>query len=422
MKFAEYFNYLCLILLLLFQFNTGLDLTHHVHNAWLFHEMILNHEFLAHDPYLLEGEQLTFTYGIIAYPVAGISWFLFSFFTIDVLMFIITIVDFLILRELLKKDSLLLGIIILSLSFHILGDTYVAHFSNMLFWLGVLMFYKKKNYWQIPIILSCINHPVYIIPSLYFVLKDKKLLAIIGALILYFITLAYLFAQTGEASSYLPLVFLFRLLIAMSPIILIEDVFREIYKNIYNLGESIKKNIKNKEVHKTSNKIVKESRKNINLIKEFLMFKIPLVYVILVVCITIIITQNIIFLVGLNPNNLFFLTSPDTIKTEFFQGFPNITGTVRTIDYLWLPTLLYTNENMTLTEGSFRENNNINLNLGLGSFYWTNESYAEFVNSSDFNYVLICVQCNPPTNEGEILDGNYPLVWSNDYYKLYSIR
>lgn len=377
--------------------------------------MIINHEFYAYDPYLLSGEQLTFNYGIIAYPLAGLLWFVFSYFTIDVLMAVITVIDFILLSKLLKKHSILLSIILLSLSFHVAGDTYVAHFSNMLFWWGVYSFYRKKRFWQVPIILACINHPAIIAPAAYFILKDKKLLAVIGVLLAYFVSISYFFAQSSSFHFYLFFVFLFRLIICLSPVILIEDFFGELKKSIQGFDKMISRVDKN-----YSKKFVKKSEENINVLRKIVFFKIPLIYVILIVIATIILTQNIIYLIFFNTNNLFLLTSLNQVQSSLFNGFPNISGEIRTIDYLWLPSLIYFNENITLTEGSFRENNVIKIENE--PFYWSNRSeYSFFVQKDSFDYVLFCKLCSPPTNEKEFLDDYYSLVWENEYYYLYSV-
>lgn len=411
MKFKHIFPYLCLGLLLSSQFIYGLDLTHHSHAAWLYNKMIIEQRFIAQDPYLLGGEQLTFTYGIIIYPITGLLWFIFQTFTVDIVMFILSILVFIILKKLIKKEWIV-GVLTLSMLFNTVGDTLVFYFSNVLFYFGILLYYKKIRFWQVPIVIACINHPLTLIPSIYFVLKDSKLFAVFGTIVSYFIIISLFFSQTSKIPIYLPLVFIVRVLLLIIPIVLIEDVFTKFYEVIYSLHKKVISSTDIKIIKKVSKQIVKHSKKNISSIKKFVNLKIPLPYVIFLIGFVCFLTATItLSFTGANYRTYFIST------TELFDNFPNITGNMRVIDYLWLPSLMFSNDNITFSDGSFRENNNINF----ASNYWTNESYYNFILDKSFDYILVCKLCNPPTNEFDILNDNFELFWENEYYYLYEI-
>ncbi len=388
MNFKTLFPYLCLALVLISHLVFGLDLTHHSHNAWLYNSMILEGRFLLQDPYLLNGQQLTFVYGIIVYPIAGLLWFIFNYYTVEVLMLLITLIDFILLRKMLK-NNVWVGFLLLSLILHTIGDTLVAHFSIMLFWLGTLLYYKKKRIWQIPIILSCINHPIMIVPSIFYMIKDKKMIPILSIIFLYFAGLSAFFAQSSSLTYYLPFIFLFRVLISLGPIFVLEDSFKK-----YN-------------------------HKLFNWVRDFLSYKVTIYQVILISMAIILIVQNSVITIGLQVGTFLLTHSLTQVRQDFFEDFPDINGTLRIVDYHWLPSVVLNNENIVSTEGSFRENNNIKLEFQ--RFYWTNDSYAEFVNENNFDYIMICKKCTPPTNENEFLELYYNLFWENEYYSIYSI-
>lgn len=398
-----FFVYFFLILLILLQFYNGLDLTHHVHNTWIFNQMIVNQEFTIYDPYLLNGEQITFLYGSIIYTIGGVLWFLFSYYTVDVIMIIITILNFLIFKKLFKQDNLTILILMTSFVSFIQPDTFVAYFSLFLFWLSFLLLHEKRKYWKIPLILSILNHPVYLIPSLYFILKDKKLIPVFITIIAYFSIISFYFSKTGSITLYLPIVFLQRIIFALTPIILVNDFFKE-------LNNEIKKD-----------NIVK---KLLNNVKKFLFHKLPIIHIILIVIFSIAVS---LFLIGnvtsyqfSNLNEFITINSMPAQISVLFNNFPNITGIVRNVDYFWLPSILLNKEGVILTEGSFRENNDITLDLK--PFYWSNETqYEEYLDENSVDYVLFCKNCITPTNEKRILLKEYALVWENEYYYLFMV-
>ncbi len=84
---------LVLILVLVSQAIPGIDLTHHLETSRVYHEMIAQGTVLLRNPYLLAGQQATFTYGIPFYIVSGLLWFLFGRFTIDILMLLISLLS-----------------------------------------------------------------------------------------------------------------------------------------------------------------------------------------------------------------------------------------------------------------------------------------------------------------------------------------
>lgn len=53
-----------LLLVLVSQTVPGIDLTHHLETSRVYHEMIAQGVILLRNPYLLAGQQATFTYGI----------------------------------------------------------------------------------------------------------------------------------------------------------------------------------------------------------------------------------------------------------------------------------------------------------------------------------------------------------------------
>ena len=94
-----------LILVLVSQLFPGVDLTHHLETSRLYHEMIIQGTVLFKNPYLMAGQQPTFTYGIPFYIIAGVLWSLFGRFTIDVLMFLTTFFSFLVMRKMVKDEN-----------------------------------------------------------------------------------------------------------------------------------------------------------------------------------------------------------------------------------------------------------------------------------------------------------------------------
>ncbi len=91
-----------LILVLVSQLFPGVDLTHHLETSRLYHEMIIQGTVLFKNPYLMAGQQPTFTYGIPFYIIAGVLWSLFGIFNIYVMMFINTFFSFLVMRNIVK--------------------------------------------------------------------------------------------------------------------------------------------------------------------------------------------------------------------------------------------------------------------------------------------------------------------------------
>ncbi|VVB74245.1 Uncharacterised protein [Candidatus Tiddalikarchaeum anstoanum] len=412
MDFKKIMPYLCLIILLASQFIFGTDLTHHLHNAWIYNTMIKECRFIPYDPYLLNGEQITFAYGLVAYPVAGLVWFLLGEYTIDVLMALSSIAIFVILKMLVKND-LPVSILTLAMLFHTLGDTYVFYISNLLFYLGLLLYYKHVKFWQVPIILSCINHPIAILPAIYFIFKDKKLFAVLSTVIVYFLVITFLFSKSASMTPYLPLVIIARTFLLLFPVFIIEDLYKGFNNAADNIHTKIAAYSRNRTVTNISKKIITSSKKNISFFKKLFDFKVPLLYVIAMVLISMF---SVLIL-----SQIYFQTwnySLYAFNDKLFYNFPNISGSVRVVDYNWLPALLFTPPNVTFFGGSFRENNNIDFSTHV----WDNSSYYSFLVNNSINYVLVCKQCNLPTNEPIIVRTFFSKYWENDYYTLYIVR
>ncbi|MBN1923447.1 MAG: hypothetical protein JW791_01655 [Nanoarchaeota archaeon] len=391
MNLKQVFPYLCLFIVLLSQFNFGADLTHHAHNTWIYNKMISEQRLILLDPYLLKGQQLTFFYGIITYPLSGLLYLLFSNYTVDVFMAIITVIDFILLYKILGKNRVVFGVIILSLLFHTIGDTLVAHFSNMLFWWGVYAYYKKKKFWQLPFILSALNHPFTLLVALYFGLKDKKLFCALLATLSYFIILSLIFSKNSNFNIYLPAVFIVRMLILLAPAAVKEDYFRN-----------------------SKNKIIKK-------VSSFLSCQITVYELILIISsltlLTIVVCSSLFIITG----HYFVLKSIDDVSSRFFEGFPEINGTLRIMDYYWLPFLIYDSQGFTSTSGSFRENNLVSLIPPTHIVEFEKNEYSDMIIKEGINYVLYCKECYTKSNEKDLLDSYYNLVWENDYYLLYEV-
>lgn len=413
MSLKSVFPYLCLLVLLIGQFNFGSDLTHHLHNSWIYNKMIIEQRFIPYDPYLLSGEQITFAYGLIAYPISGLFWFIAKDYSVDILMALCSILAFFLIKNLLKQDFPT-SILTLSMLYNVLGDTYVFYVSNVLFYLGLYLYYNHKRFWQVPIILACLNHPVTIIAATYFILKDKRLFSVLFSILAYFLVVTFFFSKTATLTFYLPIVFLTRLFMLLFPVFFIEDIYSEFYNTIYHIHKTIGKYTKSVVIKKVSNDILQKSKKQIPIIRHFMDTKIPLSYMLLIEITTVFLAIVIMQLFFQTWNYSLYTFKVDSV---LFNSFPNITGNIRVVDYAWIPSLLFSKENITFYGGSFRENSNNNFSPNL----LTNDSYYASLRSSNVTYVLVCKQCSMQNNELELLRSNFILYWENDYYYLYKV-
>ncbi len=381
--------------------------------------MITQRKILLKDPYLLDGEQLTFSYGIISYIVSGLLYPVFDYLTVDIIIFILILINTFLITKFLKKDTITASLLILSLAFFTTTDSYVSAFSLTLFWYSLYQ-YKRKKHWEIPMIIACINHPFTLIPASYFVLKDKKTWSIITSIIImYFLIISFFFSKNSEIEFYYPVVIIFRSIILLSPILIKEDLFSEITRKISNsvedYEESINKILKNlsidsKKVKKRTKKFNKEVEK---IIKKFWYSRQTIIRIILIIIIVSIITME---MMRITTN----LTLPHTelLTNDVSENFPkNISGSIRVVDYMFLPAIYhFPKNNIVLGVGSFRENNPVKFSP---TIYRTISEYEEA--TKNYGFVLHCKYCNPLVNDWYFLNKHYNIIWENKYYSLYNI-
>lgn len=361
---------ICLAILICFQFFPGIDLTHHLEASRLYHEMITNRVIFLNNPYLLAGEQLTIVYGSIFYLLAGIVWFFFERFTLDILSTVSILLSFLLIVNLTERLGYRL-IALLFLSAMSIPDAYVANFANLLLWLTAYMFIKGKKYYQVPLVISCLSHPFSIIVGLYYAYKDRKNIVIIVISTLYFIAIGAIFTFQGN-------IVLPNVLIAV-----IGRAFIGLYPILF--------------YEKFSQRIMARS--------------------------------IMIIAIGVIPCNIlqFVLIEPYQMRGFYegyhslFKGFPTIKGNMRVVDYNYLPSAYYFHqEGLTINTGSFFESWIYNTRKNWDSV----EEYENYLKDNNISYVLICKKCGsifPGVNqlEQDVLLERHKLIWENDYYKLY---
>jgi hypothetical protein len=334
--------------------------------------MMVENTILLKDPYLLDGEQYSFIYGVTGYLISAVFYPFFTYLTIDALMFLLSIINLVLLSKLIKKNNLTFIIVLFSILTFPLQDSYIIYLSLTLFWVALVM-YKNKRNWKIPLFIACFNHPVTLIPSLYFLFKDKRGWLIISApIIVYYVISSFLFSSSLVFHISYFVNIILRAIIFLSPILV---------------------------------------EKNINFIKK--VFKHPSQFI--MKSTLVVITLLIIF----NETNFNLLTLPhkELLTNDVSEGFQLINGSIRVVDYAFLPAVYhFPKNNIILGVGAYRENNPIN---NYHQLYRTLNDYKEGVEVYD--YVLHCKYCNPPVNDKLYLDEYFNKVGENDYYFLYNL-
>ena len=358
---VEHLTPLCLCMLIFSQCFPGMDLTHHLETARLYHEMIREGRFILQSPYLLEGQQYTFTYGIPFYAVAGLLWFVFDRFTIDLIMFLITLLSFAILRRMINKVGYQAMALAMLWGF-VIPDSYIAYCANGLLWLTAYLYGKGKRYYQIPLALACLTHPFSVIVGFYYAYRERRLLILIGMFLVYHLIISFLFVSQGHMV--LPNIIntmVARVVIALVPVLLQEAMYKKITKAV---------------------------------------------------------SLALVGLVCLSNVVLFTLVEPMQVYGYYeayqrlFNAFPHISGTMRVVDYDYLPSAYYFHEEgLTITTGSFFEGWIVQTRTK-----WDYErEYQQYLDDHDIDYVLVCKACGavfPGAHPSEtaILSARYPAV------------
>jgi hypothetical protein len=361
-----------LILVLVSQLFPGVDLTHHLETSRLYHEMITQGTVLFKNPYLMAGQQPTFTYGIPFYIIAGVLWSLFGRFTIDVLMFLTTFFSFLVMRKMVKDVNYQTMALLLLWGF-VIPDSYIAYCANFFLWFTAYLYLKGKRHYQIPLVIACLTHPFSIVVGLYYAYKERKNSILIGIFIFYYLIITYVFASQGN--TILPNIintFIARVAIGIFPIILQENIRKKIVR---------------------------------------------------------ITSISLVALVSISNGVLFLLVEPMQLRGFYggyqtlYNTFPNISGNMRVVDYDYLPSAYYFHKKgLTINTGSFFESWIFPSRRKWGGA----QEYQQYLKKHYIDYVLICKRCGTifpgvhPT-EKAILSQNYSTIWENYYYKLYCI-
>jgi hypothetical protein len=108
---------------------------------------------------------------------------------------------------------------------------------------------------------------------------------------------------------------------------------------------------------------------------------------------------------------------------RLFNAFPNISGTMRVVDYDYLPSAYYFHaKGLTIATGSFFEGWIVQTRRK-----WDDErEYQQYLDDHHIDYVLVCEACGAVfpgahSSEKAILSAHYPAVWENEYYMLYRV-
>ncbi|VVB75535.1 Uncharacterised protein [Candidatus Tiddalikarchaeum anstoanum] len=378
MKFR--FSYIVLIIMLLSLFVNGMDLTHHLHNSWLYNQMIEKLDFLGTDPYF--QSQITYAYGVPAYLLSGLLWSIFSIHTVDILMGIFLVIEYVLLIKWFKNDDTWIWALMLVNLFFTTWDSYVAAFSNCLFWIASYAYFNKKNWWSIPLLIAAFNHPFTFASSLFFAVHSPALLVPLSAVMTYFVIAGKLFTSNIFLPIYTIFVLVIRVIINLLPIMVLSSKGK-IKLNDMKILETLSK----------------------------VKLKLPALLLILILVGSTELFLAIYALTYQPPKSMIDIT--------MFEGIPLVNGTVRAVDYISLPSVyILPSYNFTLEAGSFRENNPQHMI----KITWANASdYLHFLEGNNISYVLFCKMCNPQSNEREMLN-SFNLTWENDYYYLYKIK
>ena len=362
-----------LILVLASQAVPGIDLTHHLETSRVYHEMIAQGAVLTRNPYLLAGQQTTFTYGIPFYIVSGLLWFLFGRFTIDILMLLTSLLSFFIMRKIVKDVRYQTMSLLLLWGF-VIPDSYIAYCANFFLWLTAYLYLRRKGRYQIPLAVACLTHPFSVVVGLYYVYKERKNGILVGIFLCYHLVITFVFASQGNIV--LPNIintFIARVAIGLFPLLLQEKIREKIIK--------------------VTSRILTWA----------------------------VVAANVVLFLLIEPMQLRgFYEGYHTL----FKTFPDISGNMRVVDYDYLPSVYYFHKKgLTINTGSFFESW-----ILITRRKWKDRAeYQQYLGEYHINYVLSCKECGTifpgahPT-EKAILSRNYQPVWENQYYILYSIE
>ncbi|KPJ61727.1 MAG: hypothetical protein AMJ42_01035 [Deltaproteobacteria bacterium DG_8] len=364
---------LALILVLVSQLVPGIDLTHHLETSRVYHEMIAQGRVLLKNPYLLAGQQSTFTYGIPFYTVAGILWYLTGRFTIDFLMFLTSLLSFFVVRRVIKDVGYQTMALVLLWGF-VVPDSYIAYSANFFLWLTAYLYLEGKRHYHIPLAIACLTHPFSVAVGLYYAYKEKKNIILIGIFLLYHLIITFVFtSQEGIVLPNIINTLIARVAIGIFPVLLYENLSKKIIR---------------------------------------------------------IVSVGLVVLVSISNGVLFLLIEPMQIRGFYeeyqtlFKTFPSISGNMRAVDYDYLPSAYYFHrKGLTINTGSFFESW-----IPHTRRKWESaKEYQQHLEEHHIDYVLICKRCGTvfpgahPT-EKAILSSHYPTIWKNQYYKLYRIH
>jgi len=363
---------LALILVLVSQLVPGIDLTHHLETSRVYHEMITQGRVLLKSPYLLAGQQSTFTYGIPFYTVAGILWFLFGRFTIDFLMFLTSLLSFVVVRRVVKDMGHQTIALVLLWGF-VVPDSYIAYSANFFLWLTAYLYLEGRRHYQIPLVIAFLTHPFSLAVGLYYAYKERKNVVLIGIFLLYHLIITFVFAS--QRSIVLPNIIntlIARVAIGVFPVLFHENLSKKIIR---------------------------------------------------------IVSVSLVVLVSISNAILFLLVEPMQLRGFYeeyqtlFKTFPSVSGNMRVVDYDYLPSVYYFHKKgLTINTGSFFESW-----IPHTRRKWESpKDYQQYLETHHIDYVLVCKECGTvfpgahPT-ERAILSQHYPTVWENQYYKLYCV-
>jgi hypothetical protein len=344
----------------------------------MYYQMIKEGDFLFRDPYF--GSQITYAYGVPAYALSGLLWSFFGVHSITVIEIIVVLISYVILRKWFKSEKWISVLIMLNLLFTVF-DSYVGAVSNCLFWLASYGFYKKVKWWPIPLLIAAFNHPFVLISSLFFAVQMPILIFPLSIIMSYFVIATKVFT-TGL---YLP----------------VYTIFMGFGRTVVNLVPAL--------VLVGIGKIKLEHFKILSSVSTYRV-RIP----------TLLITLILAFLLLAFLAIYTLVFQPDeVINFSILDDVPLVNGTLRVVDYLYLPSVyLLPAKGFTLQAGSFRENNPQHMMKE----YWDNtDEYSSFIQGLNVSYVLHCKMCNPQSNELRMLEDYYDLVWENEYYWMFSV-
>jgi hypothetical protein len=307
--------------------------------------------------------------------------FFFGLQSLNILQGIIVIINYIVLIKLFKSEKWVCVLTVLNL-FFTFYDAYVAAFSNCLFWITIYGHHKKKKWWPIPLLIAAYNHPYVLISSIYFAIKNPSLIIPESLILTWFMIATAAFSSDTFFPIYTIFMGLARIVMNLLPILLLT-------------------------------KLGKANDNEFKILRDLMKYHVSFP--------TLLISLMILGLLAVNLTIYTLVMQPSNeVDLSMFEGIPNVDGTVRVVDYLYLPSVyVLPYQGFTLDAGSFRENNPQHMIKLL----WDNSTdYLNAMHESNITYVLFCKMCNPQSNEKEILENNFSLIWENEYYYLYNVN